>query len=1103
MSSTRICPRCKAVLPAETPPWLCPKCLLEKAAEEPAAQEHGLTATAEEGEASFGPLSGALPCRLGAYELIERIGQGGMGVVYKARQVSLERDVAVKLLSLAALGNQEALHRFRTEAVTAGSLQHPNIVAVHEVGLAEGQHYLVMDYVPGPTLADMSRKGPLPARQAAQYLRTIAEAVHFAHERGILHRDLKPSNVLIDPNDQPRVTDFGLAKRLDTGSEFTLSGQVLGSPAFIPPEQASGRWGRVGRRSDVYALGAILYQLLTGRPPFVGEAAADTLRQVLNDEPLGPRLLNPAVPLDLETICLKCLDKEPDRRYATAQAMAEELGRFLERRPIMARRLGLVGKVWRWCRRKPVLAGLIAGLALAIVGGLAGILGQLRRTHAAELTALGHAYAADMNVVQQALADLDLGRARDLLNRYRPAGESKIRNPKSKIDLRRWEWRYLWERCQSEERFTLHRFTNAVWALAFSPDGKWLAVRQEGGTVDLWDAAVARRPVTRLSGTGSCEAYRALAFSPCGNVLAWGSRDASGTSTASLWDVDAHREIARLPHSGPLVSLSFSPDACELATLADDGTVRVWDVTAKQVVTNFVTKRIVDFPSQFVDVAPVADVTARPSESNFSDGPSPAIRRTATTVHAGHILFSRDGRRLALGEGLPRIRLWDWTTGREEIPLQLPATAIGVTALAFSPDGEWLAAAGESECNDVHVWDLRTRAERRFSGHRDAILGLAFSPDGETLASVSSDTTLRLWDVISGIERRQFHGDTTGVRAVAWSLDGKDLVTGAADGTVRYWDPTAKPLAPNEVLPEPVWPAGLAFLPDSQSFLTVNRTNGAVVRWDTATLQRLETLPFLGTNHFMMDLSREGRWLALGDTSGHIEVWDFRARRLAANLVFQDVVSCILFFSPDSRYLGCGGFASERDWRPVAKIWEVGSWREVRLEGIPLQDHCSFDFSPRESTVGIGYFNGTAAWWDLVTGKRLAWFDCRDCGGPGVKFSADGKRFATAGVNGLILWDVTTRSGTPAVRGSPSMCFSPDGARLVTFGTNPDRLVRVWDVTTGRDVATLPGRARGIIRPKFSPDGHTLVGATTESVVLLWRAPSWEAIETVQRAKTP
>jgi serine/threonine-protein kinase len=257
-------------------PWLCSKCLLDRVAE--GEQDAGAIRKEPSGGTlpPAGVVEETLPRTLSNYELLERIGQGGMGIVYKARQVSLDRVVAVKVLG--TLANKEYVHRFRTEAVAAGSLQHPNIVAVHEVGLWEGQHYLVMDYVGGPTFAELTRDGPLPAARAARYLQVIAEAIYFAHERGILHRDLKPSNVLLDPHDQTRVTDFGLAKRLESGLDLTLSGQVLGSPSYMPPEQASGQRGRVGRRSDVYSLGAILFHLLTGRPPFVSETLPDTMR---------------------------------------------------------------------------------------------------------------------------------------------------------------------------------------------------------------------------------------------------------------------------------------------------------------------------------------------------------------------------------------------------------------------------------------------------------------------------------------------------------------------------------------------------------------------------------------------------------------------------------------------------------------------------------------------------------------------------------------------------------------------------------------------------------------------------------------------------------
>ena len=303
----------------------------------------------------------------GDYELLEEIARGGMGVVYRARQVSLNRTVAVKTILAGQLASAADVERFRAEAQAAASLQHPNIVAIHEVGEQDGQQYFSMDYIQGRNLAEVVREGPLTARRAAGYLKLIAEAIHYAHQRGILHRDLKPSNVLLDLFDQPRVTDFGLAKQMKADSELTRSGQVLGSPNFMPPEQAASKHGQLGPQSDVYSLGAILYHLLAGRPPFLAETLAETLQQVRESDPIPPRLLNPAVPRDLETICQKCLEKEPRRRYATANELAEELGRFLSDEPILARPVGQAEKLWRWCRRKPALAMLAASVVTLLI----------------------------------------------------------------------------------------------------------------------------------------------------------------------------------------------------------------------------------------------------------------------------------------------------------------------------------------------------------------------------------------------------------------------------------------------------------------------------------------------------------------------------------------------------------------------------------------------------------------------------------------------------------------------------------------------------------------------------------------------------------------
>jgi tRNA A-37 threonylcarbamoyl transferase component Bud32 len=344
VSESAQCPKCGARVPPDAPGGLCPRCVSRVAL-------------------------GSRLRYLGDYELLEEVGCGAMGVVYRARQLSLNRVVAVKMLATGQLATREAVQRFHAEAEAAASLQHTGIVAIHEVGEHEGRHYFSMDYIAGPSFAELARDRALPPESAARYVQAIAEAVHYAHQRGILHRDLKPSNILLDPSDHPRITDFGLAKRLLGDSELTVEGQVMGAPSYMPPEQAAGKRGQVGVPSDVYALGAVMYHMLTGRPPLLGETLPETLLQVQTQEPKPPRSLNATIPQDLETICLKCLQKHPAERFASAAALAEDLRRWQAGEPIAARPVSQPEKAWRWCRRNRVAARLVVAIGVLVLAG--------------------------------------------------------------------------------------------------------------------------------------------------------------------------------------------------------------------------------------------------------------------------------------------------------------------------------------------------------------------------------------------------------------------------------------------------------------------------------------------------------------------------------------------------------------------------------------------------------------------------------------------------------------------------------------------------------------------------------------------------------------
>ncbi len=963
----------------------------------------------------------------GDYEILSEIARGGMGVVYRARQLGLNRLVALKMIQSHHLLSDEARLRFRVEIEAVAQLHHPHIVSLYESGEHDGAHYFTMRLVEGDLGNFIQRRPPL--RQLIHLLVKVCRAVHYAHQRGILHRDLKPSNILVDEQGEPHVADFGLAKSLDQETGFTFTSSVLGSPNYMAPEQASGKIRQLTTAVDVYGLGAILYHLLAGRPPFQAATPIETLRQVLDRDAPPPGSSMHGADNELETIALKCLRKEPAARYSSAEELAQDLERWLAGVPILARPLGPIATAWRWCQRHPMATVLASALTMALMIIVVGTaFGIVRIQSANERT---EAFMTRMQIqkAEDLFTDGETSKGLAMLAhvlRKEPAHAPATLRLLSALQHRAYALPVF---PPVSQRSPLAAFTTLA-------EGRELFTLTQDGEARRWSLASGKAIGSVLN------LNRPIKF-------------ATVTDDAQKMFIGFRDGVAQL-RSGPALDtvhqLSVLPDGIVAATFSPSG-----------------------------KMAAAASVQLAPSFQAGVGIWSTATGQALTEMHLHQLLvtdieFTRDEQHLVTVCADGKIRFWP-VSGTGKAP-SLVLTQPACLTLCFDHSGRWMAV-GEYE-GGIKVWDMKDLSQPKWSfQHARRINDLCFSADAGLLLSASIDDTAQVWNLATGAPHAPAlrHGNI--VNSARFSPDERHVVTASNDNTTRLWD-TATGLPLTEELPHENALLLATFTPDSQRVLTIS-FGGAFGVWEL----REPFHPTLRVNHTsfvsQVQFSPDGRKLVSGSFDGEVRITDVRTGGLLRQLHRDGPVQPVAF-SPDGRLIAMG--SSER----AAQLFDATSGEPASppLRHNYAVEKLEFD---RTGTRLLVTAEVQAQVWDTVHGRQVgASISHRDMI-RGAQFSPDGQLIVTASRDRTVrLWSTVTGEpvGPPLRDGelANSVQFSPDGKSVLVAGRAYEAFV--ISIATRQEIGARMRHQGSVSHATFSRDGTRIVTASEDQTAKVW-----------------